>query len=235
MPQDSSTTDIALDLGISRRRVRQLIAAGTLVGGWAGEQHVVDGAVFEAFRRLERPPGRPLAARSAWAILEAVDPTGLCHPGTPHRHRARQRLTQRGLAAYLPRLRTRARRVALRRSLSTPEAWTPRHLLAAVGFLPSGVTTAPVHGLGRPCADLVEGYVRRAQAELLVPTASLEPAAQAAEADLVLHVVDGWWPFLHSTREAPPLVTAVDLLDWQEPRWAPAAAQLVAEHDRPPR
>lgn len=59
-PHDLLTTQQAADaLGISRRRVRQLIEAGTLRATLVGRDYVIDRTNLDAFAARRRPAGRP--------------------------------------------------------------------------------------------------------------------------------------------------------------------------------
>lgn len=76
-----SVTEVASHTGLSARRVRALIAAGTLPAVKVGAAYVLDERDLDDFLRHERPAHtRALAPRIAWAaaaLLDGVQPTWL--------------------------------------------------------------------------------------------------------------------------------------------------------------
>ena len=58
-----STQEAADRLGISQRRVLALIQSGKLKATRVGGVWIIDERTVEAFRKLDRPPGRPWKSR----------------------------------------------------------------------------------------------------------------------------------------------------------------------------
>ncbi|MGZ4308029.1 MAG: helix-turn-helix domain-containing protein [Gaiellaceae bacterium] len=67
-----SVAAVANELGLSVRRVRQLINAGALSAERVGGSWVVSRDAAERFARRGRRRGRPLSAENSWALLQLL-------------------------------------------------------------------------------------------------------------------------------------------------------------------
>src|SRR5688572_15125152 len=100
-----SVSEVAEELAVSSRRVRQMLADGLLRGEQVGRARIVDrGSVREAQRRHQEA-GRPWRSRSVWALL------ALANDDEPEVSavellRARRRLEE-GLESAVAKLRAR--------------------------------------------------------------------------------------------------------------------------------
>ena len=74
--------------------------------------------------------------------------------------------------------------------------------------------------------DLVEGYVARKSRQRLKSVYGLTVAGSSP--NVVLHVVDGLWPFAKNERIAPAVVVALDLLEHNDQRSNRAGKTLLA-------
>ena len=98
--------DAASELGVSCRRVRQMLARGTISGQRVGNTWVLDPSVLEPLKRQRPAAGRPWQPESAWALLAVA--SGRDAALSPsQRSRARRRLNA-GLASFLAQLSVRA-------------------------------------------------------------------------------------------------------------------------------
>jgi excisionase family DNA binding protein len=234
-----SVAEAADRLGVNVQRVHQRIADGSLRAERIGRQWTIDDA--DVARLGHRPPGRPLSARSAWAMALVAGPASAADGLTPAaRSRARARVREllgeagrlddggddggdgeerwAGLAARLRTLlRARAQRCLFQvapRDLPDLRRDERVHL--------SGVSL-PASGIAS--ADLVEAYVAGHLVDGLVEDFLLVEAGHR-DADVVLHVVDqdalrhpevldGW------------LLLAADLAEHQRPRETTRAVQVL--------
>ena len=85
------TTAAAAALGVSPRRVLQLITEGTLAAQQVAGVWIIDERSLDAARQ-RRPPGRPWSASAAWAVIALAVGSRTCHspdgrlPGTQTPH-----------------------------------------------------------------------------------------------------------------------------------------------------
>ena len=211
--------EAARRIGVSPRRVRQMIADGKLparrVGrAWAIGEHAVKPSA-------RRPAHRPWKPVSAWAVLAAAD-SGHAPQQMPayERHRARKRAAQ-GLRAVVDCLSERA----VRRSFYVHPADVSR-ILAVPSAVRAGPSAAADHGI-----DLVGG----GPAEAYVPESAMDSIAAAYRIEerperpnLILRVVaDADWPFPDGAEVAPLAVVAIDLLESDDERARRAAEQIL--------
>jgi len=216
-----SVVDAAEELGVSPRRVRQMLADGVLSAERVGRAWVIDA---EQLRQLEhrRPEvGRPWSPRSAWAVLALAD--GEEPDISPvERSRARKRLAQ-GLGVVAGRLGARAER-----------RWFYAHpgvldrLAEAPEVVRGGISAAAEHGADLVAGNGFEGYVRAGDLDEFVSRFGLDD--QAARPNVSLRIVrDVAWPFRLGQGSAGRAVIAVDLLESDDPRARRAGAELL-EH-----
>ena len=212
--------DAAAALGVSSRRVRQMLSHGTLAGQRVGRTWVVDRADLELFSNQRPRVGRPWQPASAWALLAVA--SGRTYALSPtQRSRARRRL-EAGLEHFLERLAVRAEAV---RYYAHPSVIGM--LADAPGVVRSGVSAASHYQLDVVAVDEFEGYVRSSALADVVDRLALDEHAERP--NVVLRVVeDEFWPFGSNEEVAPAPVVAVDLLEAGDGRSRRAAAQLLA-------
>lgn len=207
-------------LGLSPRRVRQMLADGSLVGKRVGRAWVVES---EQLRRLDngRPEvGRPWNPASAWAVLRLADGESL-NLSPVERSRAKKRLAL-GLDRVAGRLVARAN-----------AQWFYAHpsvlgrLAGVDDVVRGGVSAAVEHGADLLVGEGFEGYVRVSDLDELVAQFGLD--SQAARSNVLLRIVDDpAWPFLPGQRVAGRAVVGVDLFESDDPRTRRAGANLMA-------
>lgn len=223
-----SVSRAAQKLGVSRMRVHQRIAAGSLPAQRVGRQWVIEEADLRSVAN-HAGPGRPLSPASAWALI-AVAADDASHLSPPSRSRARARLRQLLLeaamtdeldafAALVDRaLGGRAQRRLYRASqLDLPGLREDVRLRASGLSAPSAQMSAQ---------DLVEGYVHGREHEALVRDHLLSPA-NGARANVVVHVINGEDDVDHLV--GSDLVVAADLVEYDSPRERARSRELLAE------
>lgn len=211
--------EAASELGVSPRRVRQMLADGVLAGEQVGRAWVIDSEQLHRIA-LRRPPvGRPWNPASAWSVLALAD--GEEPDLSPvERSRAKRRLAE-GLERVAGRLAARA---DPRRFYAHPGVLD--RLAEAPRIVRAGVSASAEHGVGLVVGDGFEGYVRAEELDKLVERFGLDD--QAARPNVLLRVVDGAaWPFRRGQRAAGRAVVAVDLLESDDPRARRAGAELL--------
>lgn len=225
-----SVSEAAKRLGVSVPRIHQRIADGSLRAERIGSQWVVD--ELSLLRVAERgEPGRPLSARSAWAIIALAegDDEALAELAPAERARAKARVDELlDLVAKPPKAEADVRRVASAlRSLFRNRA--ARELRkAAVADLPGVREDARWQSLisrevsGIASAD-VDGYLAANDVKPLSQDFLLMPAD--SDANVVIHVLpDGQKAYPDSK-----LLLAVDLAESRGPREELRAAELLRE------
>lgn len=225
-----SVAEAAERLGVSVPRIHQRIADGSLAAERIGSQWVVDERSLLRIQERSKA-GRPLSARSGWAVIAASegDRDRLRSSGPAAPARARMQLKRllepavepvageeavRELAVSLRSLfRNRAERRLLRAApadladLRADDRWA-----ALVDLGASGIAAAEV-----------EGYLAESDVGRLVKDYLLVDADR--DANVVLHVIpDGQYPFSDSR-----LRLAADLAEHRGPREEARAAELLHE------
>lgn len=211
--------DAAAELSVSRRRVRQMLARGTIIGQRVGNTWVIESSALGSLKRQRPTAGRPWQPQSAWSLLAVA--SGRDVDLTPsQRSRVRRRLDA-GLASCLPQLSVRA---------------TLRSFYAHHSILPlledepevvlSGVSAAGHYPLDIVAVNHLEGYVPAAVLPSLIKRFALDE--NAARPNVTLRTVaDHLWPFGPDEEVAPLAVVAVDLLESDDERTRRAGAQLL--------
>ncbi len=218
-PMDVSA--VAAELGVSDRRVRQMLANGQLRGSRVGRAWLVERDVVDDAVRQELPVGRRWRPEAAWALLDLM--AGRERELSPvDRVRIRRR-AEMGLAANLGRLRVRAEE---RRFYGHPSVLGA--LVESRTVVRSGVSAAGDYDIGLVAMDAFEGYVRASGVDGVAQEFALEEGA--GRWNVLLRVVDDRvWPFSPADRVAPRLVVAVDLLDSPDERSRRAGSELLAQ------
>ena len=227
-----SVAEAAKLLGVGVARVHQRIADGSLQAERIGSQWVVDElSVLEIAER--RSSGRPLSARSAWALIGLAERDEAAFAGLApmERHRAAERLAKLFALVSVPvvgeeevrevaaALRARLRRRAARWLFRAAGADLPG-LCSDTRWVPLGLS-APAGGLG--AAEIVEGYVADADAAQLSADHLLVPVQR--DANVVMHVV----PDGHQANAESRLLLAADLAEHRGPREELRAVELLRE------
>jgi len=215
-------SEVAEELGLSARMVRNLVAHGQLPGERVGRSWVINDSDLRRFQERRRPSGRPWQPSSAWALLAQVASDLEVEISPVQRSRARQRLADVGIAGLLPQLRNRA---IEHRYYAHPSAL--RRIADEPGVVLAGVSAAPHVGADLiDIANELDVYVDEAQVQRLVQKYALE--ANSDRPNLFARVVrDRDWPFPAGMRVAPLAVVAVDLLEHGDPR-ASRAGRVLA-------
>ena len=225
-----SVAEAAQRLGVGVSRVHRRIADGSLRAERLGSQWVID--ELSLLRVAERKePGRPLSARSAWAIIALAqgDEESLALLAPVERSRARARLD--ALFAMMPKpakseddvrrvasalrllFRNRAERVLRRVTpADLPRLREDPRWESLISPAISGIASV----------DL-DGYLTAENVEAVSHDYLLLPAY--ADANVVLHILpEGQKPYPDSK-----LLLAVDLADQRGPREELRAAELLRE------
>jgi excisionase family DNA binding protein len=225
-----SVAEAAQRLGVGVPRIHQRIADGSLRAERIGSQWAVDElSLLEVAER--RSPGRPLSARSAWALiaLSVSDDAALADLAPSERSRAAARLSEMyGEVARMPRSEREVRRVAAvlrqrfrnradRVSLKAADADLAG--LRADGRWESVLSPA-VSGIA---SGEVEGYVASEQFNSLSDDFLLLPVDH--DANVIAHVLPA------GQRSYPDslLLIAADLSEHRGPREERKAVELLRE------
>ena len=210
--------DAAEELGVSARRVRQMLADGVLAGERVGRAWIIDREQLPRVVGVRPAVGRPWRPASAWAVLALADGEEV-DLSPVDRSRARDRL-ELGLDQLVARLAARCER-----------RWFYAHP-GVLDRLADEVVRAGISAAADHRADLVvgegaEGYVRAGEIDRLIEQFGLDD--QAARPNVLLRVVDDdVWPFASGQRHAARSVVGVDLLEADDPRSRRAGAGLLA-------
>lgn len=211
--------DAARKLGLSVQRVRALLGDGELRGQKVGGRWLVDRTAVDRRIRDSRLTGRPYSPAHAWgliALAEGNDPRWL---DASNRSRLRRQLRDQDLQDVIPFLARRGHRLALRAHASDL-----RRIEAEPDVVRSGVSAASEHGLEIVAPGVLEAYVPVGRLSPLERRYRLKPSA---DPNLILHVIDGPWPFADDQRVAPKLAAVLDLLDHDDERSRRAAHRAL--------
>ena len=226
VPSILSVTEAASRLGVSRRRVLQLIKSGSLPARGVGSSWIIDERDLD---RLDgRAHGRPVGPASAWAIAALLAGQG-DWLSPVQRSRARSRVAGIGgigdaeqlVSSWRSLLRQRARRL----ELSVAEADLggvrdeERIVLSGLSLPSSGIAAT----------DIVEGYVIDAElSQLCIDHLMVRADGPGVSSNVVLHIPEvaprSWRRLV-----ADPAIQAADLADHRHPRAQAAAAQILLD------
>lgn len=202
--------DAARALGLSAQRVRALLDDGALPGRKVAGRWLVDRSAVDRRVREPKLTGRPFSPAQAWgliALAEGDDPKWL---DASSRSRLRRHLREHDLRDVLPSLVRRGRRIGLRAHASDLA-----RIQAEPDVVRSGVSAALDHGLEIVAPGVLEAYIPARRWSPLEQRYRLQPSA---DPNLILHVIDGPWPFGTDQHVAPKLAAALDLLDHEDER-----------------
>ena len=214
-----SVLEAADELGVSGRRVHQMLADGRLPGARVGRSWVLDRqAVLQAAQSRVRA-GRPWCPSSAWDVLAMA--SGVEIKGSAvDRFRARQR-AEDGIAPLVGKLASRAER---HQFYAHPSVLG--ELLEHPGIVASGVSALGFHNVDLVAIDQAEGYIPRSELASMIDEYELDNAADRPNVQLRV-VDDEYWPFEARQRYAPLPIVAVDLLDSADERSRRAGQELL--------
>lgn len=215
----------ARHLGLSDRRVRQLIESGALPARRVGHALLVPASAVASMKVHRSRRRRPLSPRSAKVLIGAVNEL--------------LGVASSDLDAATDRDRSRARARA-RQLLDDPEAmallraWIPpgdRRLALIHLDSPDGLAADPavaVTGISHPLsgmapADEFEGHVAPVGVDNVVMRHRLVPPPNGQRANVVLHVDDA---------PVTPARVLLALADWASPREDDQALRILGEAAR---
>lgn len=210
----------AEELKVTPRRVRQMLADGTLEGQRVGSVWVIDERALRFAAQRRRAAHRPWNPSSAWAVLALADGAEpACTPG--ERSRARRRLAG-GLANLVGPLTSRAHSRRFNAHPSVIE-----RLAARPGVVRTAASASAEHHLGLVGSWPLEAYVRQGDLDGILDEEVMEERSERF--NLLLRVVeDRLWPFGRGVEVAPRAVVAVDLLESEDERARRAGTELLA-------
>lgn len=222
--------EAAARLGISDRRVRQLIEAGELDAARVGRAWFVSRESID--RRMELSPsgGRPWSPEVAWAVSSRLDNSG--------RLRSWHELGGQGVEQQLERvveefyrggcLRDLAalfrRRAQKHRFYAHPAAL--KALEKDPSVVRSGASAAVEYDLDILPVGQFEAYVPAEELEAIVLRFHLKERGQGLSS-VILRAVESPWPFAPHSPVAPEVAVALDLLESEDPRYRKAGNELA--------
>lgn len=220
-----SVPDAARELDLDPSRVRSLIVDGSLRADKVAGRWLVHWDSVVARRREPMPPGRPMAAHNAWALLLAASgepfPKGL-DPAT--RWRLRQALQHQGLVAIRGRLERRAQ---VQRYWALPGEL--RALRDSKNIALTGSSAA--QGLGLAAPDTIDAYLPADRLATVIADHGLQQAPGVGEDNVILRAVpvEAWR--LSERESAPIAAVALDLSFYPDSRSARVGHELLAKLD----
>jgi hypothetical protein len=214
--------DAARSLGLSLQRVRVLVAEGELPGQKVAGRWFVDRSAVERRVRDPKLSGRPYSPPHAWGVIALAEGENPEWLDSSNRSRLRRLLREQDLQDILPSLARRGRRLELRAHASD----LPR-IEAEPDVVLSGVSAASEYLLEIVAPGVLEAYIPARRLSQLERRYRLKPSS---DANLILHVVDGPWPFALDRRVAPRLAAVLDLLDHDDERSRRAAHRALKSY-----
>jgi hypothetical protein len=195
-----------------------MVADGELSARRLGRSWAIDDADVAAAVGVPHRPGRPLSARSAWAVLAQFGDLDMGPMSRSETIRARSRAVE--AASLQPgALSRRARLYRLR-----GPSGSLKRVYRDDRFLKSGASVA-VGGL--VVHEFIEGYVSDDDLAALIDEHALRPVGMDV-AQILLRVPAVAWPFGDRT-DAPEAVAAADLLDGNDSRSVEAGRAIFAQ------
>ena len=222
-----SVAEAASRLEVSPQRIRAMIQAGQLAASKVGDVWLVSLESVARRRRAAPPAGRQYLPQNAWALL-------LMASGVPSLQRRAQGLIRPSERRHLldpaeredfvglaPRLRSRA---VTQRFRAHPGDLA--RLASEPGVVRTGVSAADELDFDIAAPGVFEAYVAGKRLPALQKKYLLEPSPTP---NVILHVVDGTWPFEPDRTIAPQLIASLDLLDSDDDRTRRAALKYFKE------
>jgi excisionase family DNA binding protein len=205
-----SVAEAAERLSISGTRVRELIKAGELDAVKVGVAWIVDLASVDRRRHLGTVIGRQFSPHRALGLLmlAADEPAPWLDRVTEWK--LRRALGRVGFKGLVPRLRKRAIAYRLR-----AHPGDLKYLQQEECVVRSGPSAAGELRLEILASDFLEAYVPADELPKLVRRYRFGTSRLP---NMILHVVNGPWPFASGVRVVPMPFAVVDLLESDEPR-----------------
>jgi len=216
-----STAEAAERLGVSRRQVQRLIAAGELPAQrTAGDAWLVDPVALNALNRARPARGRPWTAETAWAALWWLSGLDAGWLGARTEARLRERLRHLDASTLVVACRRRAMTHRYRASDSFVEA-----LREAMALSGTSAATAADFGLATD-ATRVDGYCDDRAHDDFVTRLHLTPDTRG---NVTLRVVDAPPDGLLDREAMPAAVIALDLAESLEVRERSAGLRVLGD------
>jgi excisionase family DNA binding protein len=217
-------SDAAAELGVSVRRVYDLIASGRLAAERIGQRLVVDRAAVDAWDRVRSPGGQPFSPRRAWGLLLLADGESAPWLDPVSLSKLRAILRHRSLRELRNRLERRAERHAFRAHPSDLS-----RLASEPGVMRSGASAARDVGVDLVASDFLDAYVPGPRLDRLVRRYRLRPSR---EPNVILRRLPDV-PFRWESRAvAPAAAVAIDLAEESDPRSQEAAERALRRYER---
>lgn len=203
-------------LGVSERRVRQLLNDGVLQGDRFGESWQVSAPALARLQSQRRHRGRPLGPGRSWALLDLLEGGSASWLRPSARSQLRSSLG-RFVDADDDRWRSALHgRSDVIRCVAHPAAVD--RLLALPDVLSAGAGVAANRGFDLVAGNAVpEAYLLADEWPDLARSLAIRPAIGAAEANLIVRLPLVVWPFAPGQRVSIAALAA-DLLESPEPR-----------------
>ena len=222
--------EAARRLGVNDSRVRQLLRAGDLNGRRLGKSWLIPVEDVARLERARRRPGRPMAPKRAWAVLDLLD--GGRAPWLSNSARSQVRrlladLNDPGPGGWSALLRRRSRVLDV---VAHPAAI--ERLGRVHGVYPVGSRAAVDRGFDLVVLDepIREFYVAAGQWPDLSRSLALR---EGPEPNLRVRIPNEVWPFAVAGPDGVGRVgdaaLAADLLESAEPRAVAAGAARLGE------
>lgn len=218
-------------LGINDSRVRQLLRAGDLRGRHVGNSWLILAEDVARLERSSRRPGRPLAPKRAWAMIDLLEGGGARWLSDSARSQVRNRLEnldEPGPNGWIALLRGRSRVLDV---VGHPAALD--RLRRADGVRVAGAVAGRGFDLVALADPVPECYLPEERWDQLASSLALH---ESLEPNVRIRIPREVWPFSEPVDSVPDAALAADLLESPEPRSVSAGAerlnQLLEEWQR---
>jgi excisionase family DNA binding protein len=219
-----SPPDAAAELGVSVRRVYDLVASGRLPAQRFGNRLLIERGGIGAWAKARSSGGQPFSPARAWGLLFLADGEPAPWLDPVSRSKLRAILRDRSVRKLRPRLERRGERHALRAHPSDLQ-----RLASEPGIMRSGASAAHEVGIDLVASDYLDAYVPASRFDRLVNRYRLRPSRQPNVILRCLPDVAFDW---EARAVAPPAAVAVDLAEDPDPRSQEAADRALRRYDR---
>lgn len=223
-PDAVTVAEAAARLGVTPRRVLQLIETGELEAQRVGNLWLVRVTDVERRESVRLETGRRFSPGRAWGLLFLVD--GLPTPWLDRFARSRLRaiLAERGLAALRPRLAARGRPTGYRAHPSDLA-----RLASVPGLMRTGAAAGAARAAGLLAPEHFDAYLSADRLSELTRQYRLRRSENPNVILRVTPTITSGWPDLP---EAPAAAVALDLVEDPDPRTREVGASLLARYAR---
>lgn len=215
--------EAAARLGVSVRRVYDLIASGRLGAQRIGHRLLVDRAAVDTWASMRSPGGQPFSPRRAWGLLLLADGEPAPWLDPVSRSKLRAILRDRSLRELRSRLERRAERHTFRAHPSDLA-----RLASEPGVMRSGASAARDVGIDLVASEFLDAYLPAKRFDDLVRRYRLRPSR---DANVILRrlpdLAFGW----RSRAVAPAAAVAIDLAEDPDPRSQHAADRALRGYE----